>query len=403
MINPKYFLERLKDVAFRDYLSFFQMIMALLLVPLYKKKYSGMWLICEEPYEAKDNGYHFFKYMCECHKNQKCYYAIKKKSKDFHKVTRVGKVIGYGSIKHWLAYFLCEYNISSQKGGKPNAAVCQFMELNKIFKTQNVFLQHGIIINDCRWLYADRSCFKFFLTSTNPEKEFVENRFGYEKGIVQLTGLSRFDALHDATINQKQIVIMPTWRYWFVIKSKETEESLLEFRNSEYFKKWIQLLNSSEMEQLAKKYALKIIFYPHRNLQRFIHDFSIVKSYITVASQNEFDIQKLLKSSALMVTDYSSVFFDMVYMKKPVVFYQFDEQKFRDHQYKQGYFNYHSNPFGNSFDNYVDVVREIERLTENGYSISKEAEIEHKEIFKYWDTNNSERIYHLLTSKSDRV
>ena len=26
-----------------------------------------------------------------------------------------------------------------------------------------------------------------------------------------------------------------------------------------------------------------------------------------------------------MVTDYSSVFFDFAYMKKPIVFYQFDE------------------------------------------------------------------------------
>ena len=41
-----------------------------------------------------------------------------------------------------------------------------------------------------------------------------------------------------------------------------------------------------------------------------------------------------------MITDYSSVFFDFSYMRKPVIFYQFDEKKFRKAQYAEGYFSY---------------------------------------------------------------
>ena len=100
----------MRDVKFTDYLSLFPMMMAFILKPFYKKKYQGTWLICEEPLEARDNGYHFFKYMCENQQQQICYYAIKRKSVDAKKVEKIGKIIEYGSVQHWLAYFLCDYN-----------------------------------------------------------------------------------------------------------------------------------------------------------------------------------------------------------------------------------------------------------------------------------------------------
>lgn len=43
----------------------------------------------------------------------------------------------------------------------------------------------------------------------------------------------------------------------------------------------------------------------------------------------KYDVQQLLKESLLLITDYSSVFFDMMYMNKPVIFYQFDENQYR--------------------------------------------------------------------------
>ena len=36
-----------------------------------------------------------------------------------------------------------------------------------------------------------------------------------------------------------------------------------------------------------------------------------------------------------MITDYSSVAIDFAYMKKPTLYYQFDEEKFRRGQYAQ--------------------------------------------------------------------
>ncbi len=399
MIKWDYFLDKIKDVKIMDYLSIFSMVAALFIQPFYKKKFKNLWLICEEPLEARDNGYCFFRYMCENQPQQICIYAIKKRSVDYKKVRKLGKVIEYGSILHWVAYFLCQYNISSQKGGKPNAALCSFMELNGIFKTCNVFLQHGVTINDVRWLYAERSKIDFFITSTIPEYNFIVEKFGYPKKTISLTGMPRFDNLYNRKINKKQVLIMPTWRYWFKLNSKKYQGSDNDFETSEYCRKWIELLKSKKLDKLVEKYQLEIIFYPHRNMQGYLDILKKISSKVKLASWKNYDIQELLKSAAVMITDYSSVFFDMIYMKKPVLFYQFDEKEYREHQYGEGYFDYHNNPFGKTFHDIELLLEELNRLAEGNFSFSREAEESHRSIFPYWDQKNSERIYHLLKNK----
>lgn len=402
MIKWDYFFEKIKDVKIKDYLAVFSMIAALLVQPFYKKKFKNLWLICEEPLEARDNGYQFFRYMRQYQPQQPCIYAIKKNSVDYKKVKKLGQIIEYGSVLHWVAYFLCQYNISSQKGGKPNAAICSFMELNGIFKPCNIFLQHGIIINDLRWLYADRSKIDLFITSTIPERNFIVDKFGYPEDTICLTGMPRFDNLHNSKVNKKQVLIMPTWRYWFKLHSKKYQGSDNDFVTSEYYRKWTELLKSEKLELLIKTYQLEVIFYPHRNMQDTIDILKKINSQVKIASWKEYDIQKILKSAAVMITDYSSVFFDMVYMKKPVLFYQFDERKYREHQYGEGYFNYYNNPFGKAFDNLDFLLEELGRLAESDFSFSKEAEESHRTIFPYWDQKNSERIYNVLENRTKR-
>lgn len=397
MISIKYILDKLQDVKLYDFFAVFPMVTALILKPFYKNRYEGAWLICEEPKEARDNGYHFFKYICQKQRDQICFYAIKRDSVDYKRVKELGNVIEYGSIHHWLAYFLCEYNISSQKGGKPNAALCAFMELNGIFRPRNIFLQHGIIINNLRWLYAETSRFEKFIVSTIPEYNYVKKNFGYSENTISLTGMPRQDALHDMKVLTNRILIMPTWRYWFNLNSKKHKDTDKDFETSEYLNKWLELLDNSEMAEMIENYHLEVIFYPHRNMQNYLNAFDKVKTKITIASWKKYDIQELLKTSSMLITDYSSVFFDMVYMKKPIIFYQFDEKKYRKYQYSEGYFDYHDNPFGRTYEEYTDVMAELKKIIKRDFMPSQQFLAEHQKIFKYWDDKNSERIFEMLS------
>ena len=124
----------------KDILSLFLLFIVFPFAIVSKIFIRGFWLVTEDENEARDNGYWFFKWVRENRKKQKIAYAINKKSVDYKKVKNLGKVISFGSISHWFWYIVADKNISSQKGGKPNAAVCYLFEvvlgLRKSHKTR---------------------------------------------------------------------------------------------------------------------------------------------------------------------------------------------------------------------------------------------------------------------------
>lgn len=399
-MTVEYFLKKIKDVKLRDYFSFFSLAIALIMMPFYKK-YKGCWVVCETPLEARDNGYHFFKYM-RTHMPQKaCYYAIKKKSVDYKKVSKFGNIIEYGSIKHWLLYLNAEYNISSQKGGKPNTAVCSFLELTGKMDSKLVFLQHGITINNCSWAHADTTKLKYFITSTKQEYAYIQDTFGFPKDRIVLTGMPRFDNLHDQVSEDRYVLIMPTWRSRFSLVSQHQRQDN-EFNSSIYKHAWEEFLNCNEFTNLIRQYDLKVVFFPHRNMQSFLSDFNILDEKIIIGDWEKYDIQEELKKAAVMITDYSSVFFDMVYMKKPVLFYQFDYDDFRKYDYQEGYFNYKNTPFGKWCDSSVTLCEYLKKLFKNGIHVDSEFENEHNRTFPFYDDKNSERIANILLKNGMR-
>lgn len=361
-------------------------------VLLFKK---DIWLVCEDKLEARDNGYWFFKHLNESHKEIKSYYAISKKSKDYYKVNKVGKTIRYGGFKHWILYFGCNHVISSQKAGKPNAAICYVLEVFGIIKSKFVFLQHGITINNVTWLYYKNTKMRLFICGAKPEYDYVKSNFGYPDNNVKYLGFSRFDNYHNIKVNKKQIILMPSWREWIASKneySKEFEDTS-DFRNTEYYQKYQELITNKDLISFLEGKNLTLYFYPHRNMQKYINYFKTKSKNIKIVDNNNSDIKDLLINSAVMITDYSSVSFDFAYMKKPVIYFQFDEERFRKAQYGKGYFDYRKNGFGNVFKSSNEVVKELKKIYKNNCEMGKKFENIHKHFFPLYDDKNNERIY----------
>ena len=139
-------IKRIKYVKLKDYLSGIQFLLALPISLFLKWKRPHIWLVCEDENEARDNGYCFYKYLRKEHPEVDAVYAINMQAPDYEKVKDLGQTISYGTFLHWIYYLAAEYNISSQKGGKPNAAICYFLEIYGIWKNKRIFLQHGITI-----------------------------------------------------------------------------------------------------------------------------------------------------------------------------------------------------------------------------------------------------------------
>lgn len=397
----KKFFKKFKNVKPLDILHVFLFLFALPIALVYRLKRKDLWLICDNGNEAADNGFVFFKYVCENHPEQDCVYAVYKTSKDFETVRNTGKTVEYGSFRHWILYLTAKVNISSQKSGKPNYAVCNLLEVYGILKNNRVFLQHGVILTDIEFLYWENTKMSMFVTSTYREWEYVNGHYGYPEGAVKMLGLPRFDQLHGKTPEKGQILIMPTWREWLgeAALTKNVKKDIARFTGTEYYKRWNEVLCSERLRLLCESYGCKVMFYLHRDAQRYADCFSTENPYITVCRYPEYNAGDLIRSSAFMVTDYSSVQVDFAYMKKPLCYYHFDYEEFSLKHYHKGYFDYETDGFGPVFKNVDELIGYIESAAKNAFQNGEPYLSRHKEFFNLYDTDNCKRNFEAIKEK----
>ena len=392
------FQTRIKFVKWRDILSVFPACLAAAIAPFFRLYHKRIWLICERKSDARDNGYWFYKYVCENHPEIEAVYAIDFRSPDYVKVKQLGKVIPFGSFLHWLYYFAAEKNISTQKEGKPNAAICFILEVYLNLRQNRVFLQHGIIQSDLKWLYCDLTKMNLFLCAAQKEYSYIKERFGYPENALKLTGLCRYDALMNTGNRKRQILVMPTMRKWLARISTDTDkyEGTRVFEESQYYRVWTSFLNDAMLHAMLDKYNIDLIFYPHAALQKYVSQFHSENPRIVIAAAANYDVQELMKESMVMITDYSSVHFDFAYMGKPVLYYQFDYDLFREAQYQEGYFSYKDDGFGPVVEDKDALLAQLENILRNDCVMSEVYKQHSESFYAYRDNKNCERTFEAI-------
>lgn len=388
-------LEKLKMVKLSDLIHIFKFLIALPLSLIYRQKHRDLWLICDYEMEARDNPYWLFKYIREVHPEQEIIYAINPKSPDHARVAALGPTVAYGSLKHWICYLAASKNISSQKGGKPNAAVCYALEVSGLLKNTRIFLQHGIIKDDLSYLYYKNTKMRMFVTSVPREYEFVRDTYGYPKGYVQMLGLARYDNLFPVPAKERFILVMPTWRKWIAHTVTHSVEHVDSFEKTEFAQAWKKFLTDDFVTALGRQ-NIKLIFYLHRNMQKFAGYFAGVNDNVTIATWPEYDCQQLMKEALCMITDYSSVAMDMAYMRKPVLYYQFDYAMFREGHMGLGYYDYHKDGFGPICENSAQLVDELKNTMARDYVMEEEYKKRCDAFFYFHDRDYCKRNYEAI-------
>ena len=335
---------------------------AIVISPFVRKmdKYKDLWLIAERGVDARDNGYYLFKYISANQSSINIAYVISKDSPDRARVEKLGRVIDYGSFEHFISLALSKVKISTHIMGY-TPYIDFFVRADKmgLVRGRKIFLQHGIIKDNLTYLYNSNVNIDLFVTSAKPEYEYVRDNYGYKEGVVQLLGLCRYDDLYKIEKPSKKILIMPTWRY--SLRKADRKQ----FEESEYFEKYTSLLKSKSLNALLTKYNHEVLFYPHMELQRFVDSFEGTDR-VKIISFRDSTVQELLINSDVLITDFSSVFFDYAYMEKPMIFYQFDEESFRKQHYGEGYFSYRRDAFGAVVKSEEETVAELEKILING-------------------------------------
>ena len=394
-------IDSLKYIMPRDIVAPFIMVLAIIPALFYKLYLSirnkPLWLVCESGDTARDNGYYFYKYMREKHPDINCRYVIRRQSRDYNKVAKLGlKPIQAFGVKHYIMYLAAKWNISNHKNGNPNQVLFYIIHVTLRLINNRVFLQHGVIKDDLPFVHYKNARFKYFVTSAKREYDYVSSKYGYPSGHIILTGLPRFDTLIDDSRNKNQIIIMPTWRNWL---GRETNALHKEenFENTEFYKNWNSLINNAGFIKWLEKNDKTAIFYPHLNMQRYLGYFKSKSKRIRIANL-DIDIQKVLRDSYLMITDYSSVYMDFAYMRKPVIYFQFDYDEYRKKHISQGYFDYMKDGFGPIFEKPEEIVMTINKAKKDSSKYRKRC----NDFFPENDFKNCERIFNILNGEKEK-
>jgi glycosyltransferase involved in cell wall biosynthesis/CDP-glycerol glycerophosphotransferase (TagB/SpsB family) len=325
----------------KKYKSFLALIIYKLFGWYFRSK--NIWLMGERKDTAQDNTYHLFKYIKENEKNVNTKYVITKDSKDLSKIKSYGDIVWFNSIMHTVYLLTCKFTINSYVE-KPNMYTKQYIDIIKYYpefvRNKKVFLQHGVIgvsrVNHV--LHKNKVDYDYFVVSSEFEKNHIIEEFGYDENEVIVTGLPRWDNLNNKAKKNK-ILLMPTWRSW--IKS---EEELLE---SNYFKTYLEFINSEKLHKVLEEKGYELTFYPHYQTQKLLNKINInLNKNINIVRQGEKSVQELINENYILITDYSTVAFDFAYSNKPVIFFQFDYDEFYSKHYNEGPINHKNELFG---------------------------------------------------------
>lgn len=370
--------------------------------PFVKKR---IWLISDRPKMAGDNGEAFFKYVTN-QKNgyYKPYFVLSKESPDFAKLSKIGRVIDQQSIRYKILFLLSDRVISS---AADDIVINPYKDgilerVSDLPRFEFVFLQHGVIHNDLSdWLNKLKKNIGTFVTTSKLEYDSIlQGGYGYGRRELALTGQPRHDYLKDVSTG-RTIVIMPTWRHSIAgvfDKSAMTRQRSNSFKDAEYYKQWQALIDDEVLNKKLESIGVKIEFYLHPALHSNIGDFKGTKNVKIM--QPPFNYGDALSRASLLITDYSSVAFDFAYLRKPILYFQFDYDDFyNNHMFKPGYYKYKSDAFGKVVHDRRSLIKEIIEIQDKAYKLDAGTSTKIETFFKWNDKHNSQRLYQGLLSK----
>lgn len=345
-----------------------------------------LWLISDRSDLAGDNGEAFFRYLCQYHPEIHACFSVSRKAPQYIALKKAGTVIPWHSWRRKILTLLSDCMISSHL---ETAFTNPFWGYDEPYrKTLSsipfVFLQHGVTKdNISRWLSERERKIDAVVTASPRERDaFLDLQYGFRRDAVWLVGFPRFDLLNSCP--QKKILVMPTWRRYLDCRN---------FTASAFYMFFSELLSDAQLIEGCRRFGYRIVFVLHPNF-KFAQELFDSNAVVDVVSGG-VDYAQLLGLGAMLVTDYSSIAFDFAYMRKPIVYAQFDLQEFNagKHSYDKGYFDYYRDGFGPVATTIRDTVDAIVNLLNSSCHGDREYLDRMRRFFAYKDTKNCHRVF----------
>jgi CDP-glycerol glycerophosphotransferase (TagB/SpsB family) len=327
-------------------------------------------------------------------------YVLDEKHENFNQIDPKYKryILRKDSFEHYLSFFQTRKFVGTEAiqhsiGLRtPNRAVMKRLRAIRKGMSDFAFLQHGVVCMISFGLELRRGWRKSeaggnkgkglrrVVVSSHAEAEHFVEYADYEMSDMYITGLPKFDRSIKYD-NADKIVIMLTWRRWEANKMKKN------FSGTRYYEMLKDILSA-----IPAELHNKVIIKPHPLLASYLCG---VKSDLDCYIDYESSYDEILRNTALLITDYSSISTDAFFRGTNVIFYW--------NQLNECLENYGEGAWlilgeQTIFGDVCHEPKELEKLVPMRYL--KEQPQEYKERYKkvveFSDRRNTERVVKLL-------
>lgn len=194
---------------------------------------------------------------------------------------------------------------------------------------------------------------EIFKRAFNFNKHLIESGYPRNDFIINNNNKSAIDKIKNELNlpkDKKVILYAPTWRdnqYYSIGRYKFNLQLDLEKLKSELGNDYIILLRLHYL--VAENLDLS-------GYEDFIYDFS-----------HHEDIRELYLIADMLITDYSSVFFDYANLRRPMLFYVYDIEEYRD-KLRGFYFDFEKHAPGPLVRTTEELIEEIKKIAEFGFT-----------------------------------
>ncbi|UUT35744.1 CDP-glycerol glycerophosphotransferase family protein [Microbacterium elymi] len=322
-------------------------------MPLVPEKFSRAWVFIDRDVDANDSAEILYKWVAQNHPEINSWFAIRRDSADWARLEAEGvRLVDYGSPEFARLLLSAEHVASSHADRFITNPIPK--RLGRYAWTFT-FLQHGVIKGDISdWL--NPKPISTFITSTQGEYDYIVGRSAFRYGAkeTRLAGLPRFDALlrQDAAVPDEErdmVLVMPTWRDYLVtgmVGSSRGRGAVDGFADTPYAQQLAAFFRSPRLAEAARRTGSQVVFMPHPNMHAYLDRFDLPAD-VRVVSYDDVDVREMIVRARVLVTDYSSTAFNMAYIQRPIVYFQFDrDEYFTSHTERPAYFDYERDGFG---------------------------------------------------------
>ena len=337
--------------------------------------FSDSWIFMDRPLFADDNAEHLYRYARDTFPEQPIYYILKKSSSDWNRLEQEGfKLLEFGS-QEWKAAVLFSKCVFSSHMNMASTSPLPFY-FNPYITKKNVFLRHGVgVSSNHGWLNRRKIDLMCVSSKWEVSRLTESDSFVFTDIDVKVTGLARFDSLlsrsNSDTDAQNLFLVMPTWRREFIqidnSKSGDRSIDIEKFNDSLFAKNWIAFLSNPELKRIADLHNVKFRVMLHANLRALIGVLNL-PDHIEFHHETGDTFQDALIKSKALITDYTSVHFDMAYINRPSFYMQFDRQSFYDGAFNENSvdFDHKAEGFGPFSENPDDLIISIKSFLDEG-------------------------------------